>query len=203
MTIDGQFWSVVEAGECVGADDVRGLKLAVDLSIWLVEAASSAALAEAHAKPHLFLVFSRAVFLLKRGCRLVCVLDGERDPRKRWRDGRGNGASGSRRRLDDAGREAALLLHGLGVPTFVASGEAEAMCARLQLAGLVDGVVTEDGDAFAYGAAAVYRDFTVGALRAGRARVYRLGADSSLCPGRAPPRPRPAGARGAARGAAL
>ncbi|RYP38846.1 hypothetical protein DL767_002408 [Monosporascus sp. MG133] len=39
----------------------------------------------------------------------------------------------------------------LGIPWYVAPGEAEAECARLEEAGIVDAVLTKDGDAFVFG----------------------------------------------------
>lgn len=44
-----------------------------------------------------------------------------------------------------------------GVPYIIAPQEAEAQCAWLDANGLVDGVVTDDNDAFLFGARRVYR----------------------------------------------
>ena len=52
--------------------------LAVDLSIWVVEALKSSALASFHSDPAVHLVYSRAVSLLTLGFRLVFVLEGKR-----------------------------------------------------------------------------------------------------------------------------
>ncbi|KAL6780598.1 XPG2 [Auxenochlorella protothecoides x Auxenochlorella symbiontica] len=49
------------------------------------------------------------------------------------------------------------MLQMFGVPYIVAPGEAEAQCAWLDAAGLVDGVITDDNDAFLFGAQTVYR----------------------------------------------
>lgn len=49
------------------------------------------------------------------------------------------------------------LLHLFGIPYIIAPSEAEAQCAWLDAAGLVDGVVTDDNDAFLFGARRVYR----------------------------------------------
>eukprot|EP00064_Thunnus_orientalis_P017804 superscaffoldBa00003883_g17890 len=53
------------------------------------------------------------------------------------------------------------MLDYLGVPWVTAAGEAEAMCAYLDSQGLVDGCITNDGDAFLYGARTVYRNFNM------------------------------------------
>ena len=44
-----------------------------------------------------------------------------------------------------------------GLPYIIAPMEAEAQCAWLNANGLVDGVVTDDNDAFLFGARRVYR----------------------------------------------
>lgn len=49
------------------------------------------------------------------------------------------------------------LLQLFGLPYIIAPMEAEAQCAWLNTAGLVDGVVTDDNDVFLFGAAHVYR----------------------------------------------
>lgn len=53
------------------------------------------------------------------------------------------------------------MLECLGIPWVQAAGEAEAMCAYLNASGYVDGCLTNDGDAFLYGAQTVYRNFTM------------------------------------------
>lgn len=57
--------------------------------------------------------------------------------------------------------QCAEMLDYLGVPWVTAAGEAEAMCAYLDSQGLVDGCITNDGDAFLYGARTVYRNFNM------------------------------------------
>ncbi|VDO00104.1 unnamed protein product [Rodentolepis nana] len=53
------------------------------------------------------------------------------------------------------------LLRALGIPCIASPGEAEAMCAFLDMENLVDGCVTNDGDVFLYGAKVVYRHFSL------------------------------------------
>lgn len=57
--------------------------------------------------------------------------------------------------------QCAEMLDCLGVPWVTAAGEAEAMCAFLDSQGVVDGCITNDGDAFLYGARTVYRNFNM------------------------------------------
>lgn len=54
--------------------------------------------------------------------------------------------------------EAQELLRMFGIPYLVAPMEAEAQCAQLEKSRLVDAVVTDDGDAFLFGARVVYKN---------------------------------------------
>ncbi|GLI68761.1 hypothetical protein VaNZ11_013252, partial [Volvox africanus] len=54
-------------------------------------------------------------------------------------------------------QECQELLQMFGLPFIVAPMEAEAQCAYLEIAGLVDGVVTDDNDVFLFGGRHVYR----------------------------------------------
>lgn len=69
------------------------------------------------------------------------------------------------------------MLDFLGVPWVTAAGEAEAMCAFLDSQGLVDGCITNDGDAFLYGARTVYRNFNMNSkvreLKVNLSTVYK------------------------------
>ena len=58
-------------------------------------------------------------------------------------------------------RECAELLDCLGVAWVQAAGEAESAAAKLNAEGKVDAVITDDSDAFCYGAITVLRNFTI------------------------------------------
>lgn len=60
-------------------------------------------------------------------------------------------------------QECQELLTMFGLPYIIAPTEAEAQCAWLEQAGLVDGVITDDNDAFLFGGQRVYRWGTFGA----------------------------------------
>ena len=55
----------------------------------------------------------------------------------------------------------AALWEALGLPAVQAPGEAEAMCAALQLAGLVQACATKDSDALVLGATKVFHTITL------------------------------------------
>ena len=59
--------------------------------------------------------------------------------------------------VQDMIAECQELLTLFGLPFITAPAEAEAQCAWLEAAGLVDGVVTDDTDAFLFGAQHIYR----------------------------------------------
>jgi 5'-3' exonuclease len=65
--------------------------------------------------------------------------------------------------------ELADLLRVCGIPYITAAGEAEAQCAYLNDAGIVDAILTEDSDAFVFGARCVIRGF----FSRGYAKAYR------------------------------
>ena len=60
MGVTGLWPALDRASKPVAAEDLRGKVLAVDLSVWLVEACTSKLLKTEHKHPHLFLTLSRA-----------------------------------------------------------------------------------------------------------------------------------------------
>ena len=62
----------------------------------------------------------------------------------------------------------------LGIPYVRADGEAEAYAAKLNSEGLVDAVVTDDSDAFCYGATTVLRNFSISGIGSTAAEIHTI-----------------------------
>uniref|UniRef100_A0AAQ6IKV1 Flap endonuclease GEN homolog 1 n=1 Tax=Anabas testudineus TaxID=64144 RepID=A0AAQ6IKV1_ANATE len=170
-------WSIIEpVRESVPLYSLSGKTLAVDLSLWICEAQHVQAMMGRVTKPHLRNLFFRVTSLTLMGIKLVFVMEGEAPKLKaetmsKRTETRFGGfkkaaatkctTSTSRGRFKAVLRECAEMLDYLGVPWVTAAGEAEAMCAYLDSQGLVDGCITNDGDAFLYGARTVYRNFNM------------------------------------------
>ena len=140
--------------------------LAVDLSIWICEGISSTALSTFHADPALHLVYQRVTKLLKLGFGLVFVVEGQRRvfvPAASSSAFQQNHELKSRRsgsQFWDASKRCEAMLQSLGVPVVRAQAEGEALCALLNSSGLVDGVISNDGDCLLFGAKTVYTNFS-------------------------------------------
>ncbi|XP_074141505.1 flap endonuclease GEN homolog 1 isoform X2 [Sminthopsis crassicaudata] len=126
-----------------------------------------------HVKPHLRNLFFRISSLTLMGVKLLFVMEGDAPKLKADVMGKRSetryGVPQNRtHRFTRSSFKAVLkecldLLECLGIPWVQAAGEAEAMCAYLNAHGYVDGCLTDDGDAFLYGAQTVYRNFTMNA----------------------------------------
>ncbi|XP_056098805.1 flap endonuclease GEN homolog 1 [Rhinichthys klamathensis goyatoka] len=173
-----ELWSILEpVRQCVPLYSLSGKTLAVDLSLWVCEAQHVQGMMGKVTKPHLRNLFFRVSSLTLMGVKLVFVMEGEAprikaetmSKRTEMRFGglkpksvtKPAAKNTSRGRFKAVLRECAQLLDCLGVPWVTAAGEAEAMCAFLDSQGAVDGCVTNDGDAFLYGARTVYRNFNM------------------------------------------
>lgn len=170
-------WSILEpVRKSVPLYSLSGKTLAVDLSLWVCEALNVQAMMGRVTKPHLRNLFFRVSSLTLMGVKLVFVMEGEAPKIKaetmsKRTQGRLGGfqksaapkstTNTSRGRFNAVLRECAEMLDYMGVPWVTAAGEAEAMCAYLDSQGLVDGCITNDGDAFLYGARTVYRNFNM------------------------------------------
>jgi hypothetical protein len=154
--------------------------LAVDLSIWICEALTSSAMKHNHvADPPLQLVYSRALKLLTLGIKLVVVIEGKRRNRARKTGSQSNcknnndagtsniiGEDKFRKRRSGtmfwtACQRCETMLKLLGVIVVRAQAEGEALCALLNQRGIVDGVISNDGDCLLFGAKVLYTKFSV------------------------------------------
>lgn len=142
--------------------------LAIDLSIWICEALTSYGMGEQHSNPVLYLVFTRVMKLRLSGIKLVAVVEGKQ---------RSMDANHRKRRSGTAFWKACndsqSLLELLGVPVVRAKCEGEALCALLNQRGIVDGVISNDGDCLLFGAKVVYTKLTNENLDQGQVMCYR------------------------------
>ena len=134
---------VVEVEGMAAREAIQGQKIAVDISMWVVQGET----AQVARLDHYMLVsFWRVVRYLRAGALPVAVVEGECPARKR------------RRRQNDgtfaqAVRHVAKLFEALGCPVAQAGGEADGCCAKLSQAGFVDAIGTCDSDVFPFGCA--------------------------------------------------
>lgn len=70
-------------------------------------------------------------------------------------------ASKGRTRFNYVLKQCEELIRSMGLQCVQGPGEAEAFCAHLNAYGLVDGVISQDSDCFAYGARRVFRNFSL------------------------------------------
>ncbi|KAF2093845.1 PIN domain-like protein, partial [Rhizodiscina lignyota] len=133
-------------------------------------------------------IFWRLIRLLCYNVHPIFVFDG---PHRPWKRGRRGG-----NRVDyDRLRMLVKLLDTMRIPHHNAPGEAEAECARMQQAGIVDAVWSDDSDTLMFGATMLITDYREGKNKQAKkdeklVRVYRmeeitrkhgLDQDSLLC----------------------
>ncbi|KAL9186954.1 hypothetical protein ACHAXT_010674 [Thalassiosira profunda] len=188
MTVSG-LWSALDEAGCgrpVGLEDFSRAPsdhqtvLAVDLSIWICEGLTSTALTSFHSDPALHLVWQRTTKLLSEGLGLVFVSEGQRRVRSEAAASSSTQAHELKQRRSgslfwNASKRCETLLQSLGVPVVRAEAEGEALCALLNARGLVDGVVSNDGDCLLFGAKTIYTGFSADKLEA--RQVMRYDAD--------------------------
>ncbi|BGP13347.1 hypothetical protein JCM10213_001466 [Rhodosporidiobolus nylandii] len=141
-------------------DGVRGLRTGVDVSGWLFHMGRMLTITDADgqvvnpgANADLRMVFFRVLDLLKRGVLPLFVFDGPHRPS--WKRGQrvGGQVFGGR-----SPQELKRMFNLLGVQWRDAPGEAEAELAELQKRGEIDVVLSDDVDAFLFGAEKVVRN---------------------------------------------
>nr|AAY32559.1 single strand DNA repair-like protein [Triticum monococcum] len=184
MGVGGSFWDLLKPyARQEGPVYLRGRRVAVDLSFWIVSHSTAIRARSPHARrPHVRNTFFRTLSLFaKMGAFPVFVVDGEPSPLKSQaraaRFFRGSGvdppASSSAEAEGEASAPAPVkarnaiftrcvkdcveLLKNLGMPVLWAKGEAEALCAQLNNEGEVDACITSDSDAFLFGAKTVIK----------------------------------------------
>lgn len=166
-------WQILEpVKQHIHLQDLSGKTIAVDLSLWVCEAQTVKKMIGTVKKPHLRNLFFRISYLTQMNVKLVFVMEGEppmlkadviskRTQTRYGPSGKSRSQKTGRSHFKSVLRECLEMLECLGMPWVQAAGEAEAMCAYLNASGHVDGCLTNDGDAFLYGAQTVYRNFTM------------------------------------------
>ncbi|XP_064603365.1 flap endonuclease GEN homolog 1-like isoform X3 [Liolophura sinensis] len=143
-----QLWSVLApVKKHVPLSDLKGQTLAVDLSIWVCESNAVRQMQGVVLKPHLRNLFFRVSNLTQMGIKLIFAIDGEapdlkRDTMAKRQQARHQGKHKTTSSLSKPKRKGRSQFNTI-------------------LKEIADGCLTEDGDAFLYGARTVYRNFTL------------------------------------------
>ncbi|KAM7538019.1 hypothetical protein Aperf_G00000074541 [Anoplocephala perfoliata] len=174
MGVHGLWTILSPIQEHVPLRSLGGKKLAVDLSGWVCGDMSVNQRAQTGCKLYLRNLVFRLIALLREAILPIAVTDGTAPVIKalamqeRLQFSRLNNFNKQRRavslkrsQFSQISSQCAQLLRALGVPCIASPGEAEAMCAFLNMENLVDGCITNDSDAFLYGATVVYRHFSL------------------------------------------
>ncbi|KAL7732584.1 hypothetical protein ACLKA6_019211 [Drosophila palustris] len=186
-----ELWSVLTPhAQRKPISELRGKKVAIDLAGWVCESLNVVDYF-VHPRHHLKNLFFRTCYLIWEQVTPVFVLEGvapklksqviakrnelqfrgvrpkqqqqnkapkeagEQQQQQQQRADKG------RTRFNHVLKQCENLLMSMGVQCVQGPGEAEAYCAFLNKHGLVDGVISQDSDCFAYGALRVYRNFSV------------------------------------------
>lgn len=154
--------------------ELQGKNVAVDLSGWVCQAQC---IADYQVQPRMYLrnLYFRTCYLLLQEVNPVFVLEGKTPTLKyktiaarnaiQFKGAKprapGSSLEKGRTRFNHVLKQCEEMLKIMGLTCITGKGEAEAMCAYLNEAGLVDGCVSQDSDCFAYGANVVYRNFSI------------------------------------------
>ena len=134
----------------------RAFRIAVDISIWQFQIQA----AQGGTNPALRTLYYRLLRLHTLGIEALFVFDGtNKPPVKRGRKTAGQNAASLPNFL------AKKLIQALGFPHRSAPGEAEAECAALQKAGVVDAVLSEDVDTLMFGANCTMKNWSSAGTR--------------------------------------
>ncbi|TKY89286.1 hypothetical protein EX895_001817 [Sporisorium graminicola] len=129
-------------------NELRGLRLGIDASLWLYHAHQSSG----GANPSLRLLFYRLAKLLSLPVLPLFIFDGPSRPT--WK--RGKQVKGRQHAIE---KPFTQLIEAFGYQWQRAPGEAEAELAYLNLAGFVDAVLTDDSDALLFGTQVLVRNW--------------------------------------------
>ena len=173
-----QLWQLLApVSDKIPLTSLKGKTIAVDLSSWIVESIQAFKRPNIP-KPHLRNLFFRCVYLTRLGVKLVFVCDGDAPSlkksalHKRYGRAAAKLTRGRNKKEESTGvrrsllrvhtNECTELLSYLGIPFIQAVGEAEALCALMNRESYVDAILTEDSDAFLYGATVVMKGLNIG-----------------------------------------
>ncbi|KAH8424163.1 crossover junction endodeoxyribonuclease [Aspergillus melleus] len=148
----------------------RPIRIAVDISIWLFQVQAG----RGGTNPELRTLFYRLLKLLALPIHPLFVYDGKEKPPFK----RGKASGGSAGNLPII-RLSKVLVDLFKFPRHDAPGEAEAECARLQTAGVVDAVMSNDVDALMFGSSWTVMNFSKesgsGTTAATHVTCYQMG----------------------------
>ncbi|KAJ5155008.1 uncharacterized protein N7500_010447 [Penicillium coprophilum] len=151
----------------------RPIRIAVDISIWLFQVQAG----RGGRNPELRTLFYRLLKLLALPVHPLFVYDGRQKPafkRGKAVSSRSYGSAPIIKRSKD-------LIERFKFPWHEAPGEAEAECARLQQAGIVDAVMSNDVDALMFGSSFTIMNFSKesgsGSSSATHVTCYAMGQD--------------------------
>ncbi|OXV07740.1 hypothetical protein Egran_04496 [Elaphomyces granulatus] len=130
--------------------NARPIRIAVDISIWLIQAQAS----RGGQNPELRTLFYRLLKFLALPIHPLFVYDGKQKPPFKRGKATGGGHGSPIVPLSKT------LIDLFKFPTHDAPGEAEAECARLQKAGVVDAVMSDDVDALMFGSTFTVMSFS-------------------------------------------
>ncbi|KAL2008141.1 hypothetical protein VTN00DRAFT_8123 [Thermoascus crustaceus] len=130
----------------------RPLRIAVDISIWLFQVQAG----RGGTNPELRTLFYRLLKFVALPIHPLFVYDGRHKPPFK----RGKAVSGRSYGSAPIIRLSKTLIDLFKFPRHDAPGEAEAECARLQRAGIVDAVMTNDVDALMFGSTFTFMNFS-------------------------------------------
>lgn len=157
----------------------RPIRIAVDISIWLFQVQAG----RGGTNPELRTLFYRLLKFLALPVHPLFVYDGKEKPPFK----RGKAVSGHSYGNAPIIRLSKILIDLFKFPRHDAPGEAEAECAKLQTAGVVDAVMSNDVDALMFGSTLAVMNFSKesGSSASGATHVTRYQTQDQASPSKA------------------